>query len=705
MFRRLSLAFLTVLILVTTALAAPAQSGGCAMPPALQKALKVGQEQAPGQSAAAWAEARAKQLQALEAKYPGQFPLAREISYFYRWDQKEQWPAIRDRWIKEADAKPSDPFVLTRAALVQTGRDTDAAIAKLKQARKVAPNYAWASLQLATILSAGKRADLPEAKRQLEAFYTACPASTDSMALWAAPKIGGPEMAKKLAVALRADLDKTTDLDRLKDFSTLWGLEFRGRPVPEHEALRQQVAKDIKRLEALNKKPDAAWLLFLRDGAKQAGATKDAQRAYEDRILKEFPAGAEAWRVEYTRWADANPEPKDHTNTSAWQAYQKARADFYQVQVAKHPSVTYLASNAYYYRLQDRRITEADGVKLVEDQLKDGEASHPGSYNEPFSAASTLVERKWQPARALELAQKALALAQKEDAAEETSDNLTDAELAEHNKYKGYATTNSRSLVLRAALLASRPDAVSSFAAAIEGPLPDNKERHVGYWSDRARLARLQKRPADALTYYQAALRARTNPPKPFQGYLTDPLTDEAKALWKELGGTDVAWATWSAPPAGSGPVSEEGRWTDATKTLPAFELKDLNGKSWTLAGLKGKSVLINLWATWCGPCMNEMPHLQKLYEMTKDRSDIQVLSFNVDEDLGLVAPFVKEKGFSFPVIPAYDLVMSLRDSGFGIPQNWLVDPTGKWRSLQLGFNPSETDWEGMVLKKLEGMR
>jgi thiol-disulfide isomerase/thioredoxin len=706
MSRRLPLVIILLVLCATAAFAASPQAGsGCVMPPALKKALKVGQERGPGQSPAAWAEAREKQLHSLDAKYPGQLLLAREIYYFYQWDQKEHWPAVRERWINDAASRPSDPFLLTRAALAQTGRDTDAAIAKLKQARQASPTYPWAALQLANILSAGKRADLPEAKHQLEGFYTACPASTDSIALWVLPKAGGPELTRKLARALRADLDVSSDPDRLKDYPTLWGLEFRSRPVTDHDAVRQQLTKDLRRLETINKKPDAGWLLLLRDGAKQANATKEAQRAYENRVLEEFPASAEAWRIEIARWTEANPEPKDHANTDAWQTYWRARAQFYQAQASRHPTVTYLASNSYYYHLQDRSLSEADGVALVEAQLRDGVQSNPDNYGAPYSAANTLVERKWQPARALELSLKALELAKKEDAAEETSDNLSDAELADRKKYEGYATTSCRSLVLKAALFASRPDAVSSFAAAVDGPLPDNKDRRVGYWSDRARLARLQKRPADALAYYQAALRARTSPVRPFQGYVDDPLTDEARAQWNELGGTDAAWATWMAAPANAAAVSDEGRWTDATKALPPFELKDLVGKTWTLKGLQGKSVLINLWATWCGPCMNEMPHFQKLYDMTKDRSDIQVLSFNVDEDLGLVAPFVKEKGFTFPVIPAYDLVMSLRDSGFGIPQNWLVDPTGKWRSLQLGFNPSETDWESMVLTKLEGMK
>jgi thiol-disulfide isomerase/thioredoxin len=171
--------------------------------------------------------------------------------------------------------------------------------------------------------------------------------------------------------------------------------------------------------------------------------------------------------------------------------------------------------------------------------------------------------------------------------------------------------------------------------------------------------------------------------------------------------GTPAVWARWIEPPpdAGKSAPLTEGGWKEATKDLPAFELADVNGKTWRLTELKGKVVLINLWATWCGPCMAELPHVQKLFEATRDRKDIQVLTFNVDDDLGLVAPFLAEKKFTFPVLPAVDLVRKMLDDGLAIPQNWLLDATGKWRLTQIGFNVTETDWAGAVTKKLEALK
>ena len=211
----------------------------------------------------------------------------------------------------------------------------------------------------------------------------------------------------------------------------------------------------------------------------------------------------------------------------------------------------------------------------------------------------------------------------------------------------------------------------------------------MGYWAARARLAAIEKRKADALAYYQSALYARTEGPRYVGGVLRDDLGDEAKALWKELGGTDVAYEHWSARPKSGEVVEAEGRWEKPAKELPAFELADLSGTTWKLKHLEGKSLLINFSATWCGPCKAELPKLQKLYDSMKTRSDIQVLTFNMDDDLGLVAPFMKEKGYSFPVLMANEFVQGLLGM-IGIPQNWIVDPAGKWQWSQIGYDSSD---------------
>lgn len=75
------------------------------------------------------------------------------------------------------------------------------------------------------------------------------------------------------------------------------------------------------------------------------------------------------------------------------------------------------------------------------------------------------------------------------------------------------------------------------------------------------------------------------------------------------------------------------------------------------------------------------------------------VFTFNVDEDLGKVEPFLKEEGYTFPVVPAYSYVNQLIES-LGIPQSWIVDKNGKWQWQQLGFEAFESNWEATVEAK-----
>jgi hypothetical protein len=92
------------------------------------------------------------------------------------------------------------------------------------------------------------------------------------------------------------------------------------------------------------------------------------------------------------------------------------------------------------------------------------------------------------------------------------------------------------------------------------------------------------------------------------------------------------------------------------------------------------------------------------LYEQLKGRSDIQLLSFDIDEDLGMVAPFLKEKGYTFPVLPAHSLVLNLLEDNWAIPQNWVVDTKGNWLWTQMGFGEQE-DWGQEMMQKLESAK
>ena len=112
-----------------------------------------------------------------------------------------------------------------------------------------------------------------------------------------------------------------------------------------------------------------------------------------------------------------------------------------------------------------------------------------------------------------------------------------------------------------------------------------------------------------------------------------------------------LAWTLASADKSG---VSTSGRVTAPQQGFlaPDFDLKTPSGESVKLSDLRGKAVLVNLWATWCPPCRAEMKSIEKVYNEYKERG-FAVLAINMtyqDEPLA-VMPFVKEQGLSFPIL------------------------------------------------------
>jgi len=243
-----------------------------------------------------------------------------------------------------------------------------------------------------------------------------------------------------------------------------------------------------------------------------------------------------------------------------------------------------------------------------------------------------------------------------------------------------------------------RPEMVENLRAEITTP-PAVSTLVWVYWLCQARLAILDGHNADALAYYQLASRTSPVRPQMVRGKFWDDVGDETRTLWKEMRGTEEAWQTWRKQP-GTSQLAEKDFWTKPNKPLPEFALADMTGKSWRLKDLAGRTTLITVWATWCGPCRAELPHVEKLYQMTKDRKDIRVVTFNTDENPGLVQPFLNEHQYEFPVLLAHSFTNSMIEN-LGIPQNWIVDPTGKWVStVELGLD----DWEGSVVRQLEAV-
>lgn len=116
----------------------------------------------------------------------------------------------------------------------------------------------------------------------------------------------------------------------------------------------------------------------------------------------------------------------------------------------------------------------------------------------------------------------------------------------------------------------------------------------------------------------------------------------------------------------------------------PAFTLSDLSGKDITLSGYKGKPVVINFWATWCIPCRNEMPELEKLYRERKAEG-LEVVLVNVKESLSVVDKYINKNGFTFKVLLDSKGDTYRAYQVFGLPSTYFIDKEGTIRYSYMG--------------------
>lgn len=122
------------------------------------------------------------------------------------------------------------------------------------------------------------------------------------------------------------------------------------------------------------------------------------------------------------------------------------------------------------------------------------------------------------------------------------------------------------------------------------------------------------------------------------------------------------------------------------------FTLRDINGESVTLSALKGKVVVLSFWATWCGPCKEEMPHLQKMYEEKKEQG-LVILSISTDDarSASKVKPYIKTNGYTFPVLLDRDAtVIGTYNPSKTLPYTVVVDKNQQIAKVTSGYNPGD---------------
>ena len=132
----------------------------------------------------------------------------------------------------------------------------------------------------------------------------------------------------------------------------------------------------------------------------------------------------------------------------------------------------------------------------------------------------------------------------------------------------------------------------------------------------------------------------------------------------------------------------------------PDFTLPSLDGPNLRLQEQRGRVVMINFWATWCGPCRVEMPHLSKLYEKYRG-SGFTVLAVNIDEDPQKAASLAKQLGMRFPVLLDTEKKVSRLYDLSTMPSTVLVDRDGRVRFVHRGYRDGYEDTYDKQIREL----
>lgn len=142
--------------------------------------------------------------------------------------------------------------------------------------------------------------------------------------------------------------------------------------------------------------------------------------------------------------------------------------------------------------------------------------------------------------------------------------------------------------------------------------------------------------------------------------------------------------------------ASHEVRPWPPGRPAPSVTMTDLEGKSWTLADLKGRAVLLNFWATWCEPCRAEMPSLELLAQRHEGQG-LAVLAVNFKETRSTVERFLRASPLELPVVLDSEGAAA---SAWGVrvlPSTVLIDRRARPRGVVLG----ELNWAGSVARAL----
>ena len=142
------------------------------------------------------------------------------------------------------------------------------------------------------------------------------------------------------------------------------------------------------------------------------------------------------------------------------------------------------------------------------------------------------------------------------------------------------------------------------------------------------------------------------------------------------------------SPSGRPGPPKDIG--SQERTEVPDFQVTTLDGRSLQLSSLKGKVVMVDFWATWCPPCLEELPHFKELYDQYKSKG-FEMIGISLDEEgPSPVASFLRAHDVSYPVAMGDDRLLQNFGGILGLPTTFLLDKNGRIAFRHIGYQDKQ---------------
>jgi len=603
---------------------------------------------------------------------------------------------------------PDDPVLLFLVGVAELSNDAPGALRDLERAIQVAPRYPWPYFVLMDVY-ANLYPDPTKLARSTRIYRSLCPANYDAYRYLS--RLPDAAVVRELSRELRSLLESATSEPDLAHFKDLWAAEFRSSPG-EYERLRAAVKHDLERIEPLTK-GNVSLLQTLQTGYELTEQPEKAKK-----VARELLDPSE---VAYEQWTQYHPRLQPGATKDERLTYRDLRRKEAEELFARWPKSSRSCSEMLETASKQEEAEEA-GERMLQLASTGSDRSYPASSKSKVAGIWLRYGIRLKDVAAL--AEESLSELDQieQDAGPLKTRNAASLQLGvfyDLVRWESWNTLLDVSLRLgnldRARLL---PKEMRTWLDAQPGERDGQSDPIRSFrlqWSAfvdiaEGKSAEALGHKADSLAYYQRVL---IGPQRQYPGNL---IVSRARALWEQQGGTDEGWLVWSKPiqsnPSPAIDASQSNSslteipagWTEIRRPLADLNLQDFTGRYWTVADLKGKVTLVNVWAQWCAPCVAELPLIQKVYGQVQQMKNIQLITLNIDDNPGLAELLMKKLHLTFPVLLGEGYFAQIQPP-LSIPRTWIIDKTGT-AHLEKINGPTDLDstaWVSDVVRQLRG--